>query len=243
MKRIIIFYTALFFIFERAYAIPILWAVPFVLDLTILVVVFSLWIINILIFYFIKKIKILNIILYVAFLVLNFYLLFLIWFNNFININLEILWYNFKYIYLLFFVFWILIIFTIIFNKLYTYLSILLLILLPIPVVYHLLGDVLELKNHYEYTIDSLNKKVNNSIVFVSPLILNNIIVSRDIKYIYEWNSHICRFSLSYYLHEEDMKRAQKSWVSKTDKINLYVWYYDNRNEWKLCKDLIQKDF
>lgn len=243
MKKIIIFYTVLFFIFEKAYAIPILWAVPFVLDLSILLVVFSLWIINILIFYFIKKIKILYVLLYIIFLVFNFYILFLIWLDNFININLEISGYSLKYIYLLFSVFWILTIFTIVFNKLYTYLSILLLILLPIPVSYHLLDDILDLKNHYDKVVKSLNNRVNNTIVFTSPLILNNIIVSRDLKYIFEWNNHMCRFSLSYYLHEEEMKRAQKSWVSKTDKINLYVWFYDNRSEWQLCKDLIQKDF
>lgn len=243
MKKIIIFYTSLFFIFEKAYAIPILWAVPFVLDLSILLVVFSLWVINILIFYFIKKIKILYILLYIIFLALNFYILFLIWLDNFININLEISGYSLKYIYLLFSVFWILTIFTIVFNKLYTYLSILLLILLPIPVSYHLLDDILDLKNHYDRVVESLNNRVNNTIVFTSPLILNNIIVSRDMKYIFEWNNHICRFSLSYYLHEEEMKRAQKYWVSKTDKINLYVGFYDNRKEWQLCKDLIQKDF
>ena len=77
-------------------------------------------------------------------------------------------------------------IFTIVFNKLYTYLSILLLILLPIPVSYHLLDDILDLKNHYDRVVESLNNRVNNTIVFTSPLILNNIIVSRDMKYIFE---------------------------------------------------------
>ena len=85
MRKIILFYITLFFAIERVYAIPVLGITPFVLDLWVMFIVFSLGFINIIVFYIIKKIDLLYILLYIIFLGLNYYIIAIIKINNFLN--------------------------------------------------------------------------------------------------------------------------------------------------------------
>jgi hypothetical protein len=212
---------------------------PFVADLWIMFIVFSLWFINIIIFYTIKKIYYLYIFLYLIYLALNYGIILLIWLKNFFDINIEIFSYSLNYFYIILSTFVIITFFILIFKKLYLYISIIFFILLPIPISYNLLEDTINLNNSYNFIIKSMNKRVDNSIIFISPLIFNNMIISRDLSYRYNWKEHKCRFSLSYYRNINPNLLPFTGHADKSADINLYVWFEDN----ELCRQIIQRDF
>lgn len=240
MKKIILFYIFFYLLVNKTYALPLLWVVPVVFDFSILIIVFLIWFFSTAFFYLLKKIKIFIYILFLLFIILNIYLIYMIGLSWFFDINLNIFWFNFKYIFLVIVVFPELLF---LFFQLKNKYIVLFLLLLIIPININLLKDTIDLKNKYDNIISSLNKRVNYSIKFDSPLILNNIIASRDINYIYQGEKHICRVSLSYYEHTSDMLSRVEKNNFKGDKINLYYWYYDKKNERELCRSLIEKDF
>ncbi|NDK07625.1 hypothetical protein EOM39_00085 [Candidatus Gracilibacteria bacterium] len=240
MKKIILFYFIFYLLVNKTYALPLLGVVPVVFDFSILIIVFFIGFLSTLLFYFIKKIKILIYLLSILFIILNIYLINIIGISGFLDINLDIFGFNLKYLFIVIIVFPEIVFIFFMLKKKYIVLFLLLLI---IPININLINDTLDLKNRYEFIISSLNKRVNNTIKFDSHLVLNNIIASRDINYIYQGKKHICRFSISYYLHTGSMKDKIEKDVLKEKKINLYVGFYDQFEERKLCKNLIEKDF
>jgi hypothetical protein len=93
---------------------------------------------------------------------------------------------------------------------------------------FNLLRDLYNLNNNFTELTNDFNTKVNNTLKFTTYLKLNHIFISRDFKYIYEWNTYECRLTLSYY---------DKNSKKKLSKINMYVWLRDNTQ----CRNIFEK--
>ena len=96
------------------------------------------------------------------------------------------------------------------------------------------------MNKYYNSVIEKLNKETNYSVKFTSDTILNNILISRDLNYIYKWNIEECRITISYYKHINDLW-PYSTFALKSNKIHLYTGL-SKRVNWKsLCRYLIEK--
>lgn len=213
-----------FVLVDKAFAIPFLGVVPFVFDLSIFLIVSFLWILNWVIFYIFKNIKLLTLLLLATITILVITLLYLIWLDDLININLN-LRFNIWYIYIL-----VMFIFIIYIMFLYKakFIYILLLSLLFIPLNVNLLYDTITLKLKYDENFNRLLE--NEDIEFTSNLTFNNIIISRDFLLYKDWVISECRLWFSYYIHTASMPANMIIW-ERWDDINIYGW----------CRDLLSE--
>lgn len=236
MRKIILSHICLYFVFSKAYALPLLWVVPFVFDLGILLFTFLSGAITSLIFILLKKIKICIFIMVVLWIISFWYLINLIWIKSFLDINLDF-YISFWYFYIISIVFFIFYLFYILDKDFKIYLLIFFIFILWINI--NLINEVLILKNEYDSIITNINSKVDKPIVFTADTILNNIIASGEFKYYYKWIEDNCRVSVSFHQYEEKYWSFQKK-AKKDLELNMYIWVsVIQENGFSLCKNMI----
>ncbi len=235
MKYIILSIFIFFLSYNTTYAIPFLWVIPFIYEIAILVYisigVFASSFVCLLLRWRITLFILLSMSVVLSYLALILF----VWPHQLGLMNIQffdtVLDYQNISFYLLIGVvlsllfvykFWI---------YLLTYFLLALILLLNVPLVF----SAYSLHIQFQRLINEFDTKVDNTLNETSPYILNNIFASQDFYYADEDVKHLCRITLSYYIHTGiSYSKAAKKW----DYLRLYTWLDTGK-----CRQIIEPIF
>lgn len=221
MRRIVLFFLFFFVFYRAVFALPLLGVIPFVFELSVLLYSAICILISGAFFHLLKYVKAFSFLLILTSWVSSGILYFWIGSIQWNMIHVDISGFPVLYSYLLSGLILFILLGIFLFWKKNTSLWIYVGTFLILLINCSLLSSVWTLNSKFVDLVHTFDTFVGWSLVEVSPKILNNIFVSWTFKYKKDNIHHLCRITLSYYIHAWNSYARE---AEKSSELRLYTW-------------------